>query len=164
LSRTGIHEHNNRSDWFTQRRTGAHRAPAKSRSEAGRRAGERNLEVGTGLSSGFVVIGRCPPAIGRSDQGLQLIDPLIDEQPNWTAAHFEYALALAGVGRGDEAIQALRQTVKLKPDHLEAWRVLGDHLTATGDNKAADAAYTCHVRCSTKEPVLQKADIPTTKN
>jgi len=111
----------------------------------------------------------CPPALlllaaahrlsGDLTRALQLIDPLIDEQPNWTAAHFEYALALAGVGRGDEAIQALRQTVKLKPDHLEAWRVLGDHLTATGDNKAADAAYTCHVRCSKRNRGIQAIGI-----
>ena len=94
--------------------------------------------------------------MGDPDAALDLIEPLIGEQPNWVAAHFEYGLALAGVGRGDEAIQALRRTVELKSDHIEAWRVLGDHLMATGDNKAADAAYACHIRCSTKEPVLQK--------
>ena len=95
--------------------------------------------------------------MGDPDAALNLIDPLMSDQPNWVAAHFEYGLALAAVGRGDEAITALQKTVELKPDHTEAWRLLGDHLMATGDNEAADAAYARHIRCSAKDPILQQA-------
>jgi len=110
---------------------------------------------------------RHPPALlllaaarrqsGDPAAALDLINPLVIEQPTWIAAHFELGLALAAVGRGDEAIKCLQRTVELKPDHTEAWRLLGDHLMATGDNEAADAAYARHIRCSTKDPVLQQA-------
>jgi tetratricopeptide (TPR) repeat protein len=88
---------------------------------------------------------------------LNLIEPLIGQQPAWTAAHFERGLALAAVGRGNEALKSLHRTVELKPDHTEAWRVLGDHLAAVGDTEAADAAYARHIACSTRDPVLQQA-------
>ncbi|HJW47712.1 MAG TPA: sulfotransferase, partial [Lysobacter sp.] len=61
------------------------------------------------------------------------------------------------VGRGDEAVVALRRAVALKPDLPKAWLALGDHLTATGDNAAADAAYANHVRYSTRDPALLRA-------
>jgi tetratricopeptide (TPR) repeat protein len=61
---------------------------------------------------------------------------------------------LARVGRGQEAIAALRRAVALKPDLPQAWRALGDHLMATGDMQAADAAYAQHVRHATADPRL----------
>jgi tetratricopeptide (TPR) repeat protein len=101
---------------------------------------------------------------GDPAAGLELIDPLLSEQPKWIAAHFEHGLALAAVGRGNDAIKALQRTVELKPEHTQAWRVLGDHLMAIGDNEAADAAYARHIHCSTKEPVLQQAAAAMIKN
>jgi tetratricopeptide (TPR) repeat protein len=68
-------------------------------------------------------------------------------------------LALARAGRGDETIAALRRAVQLKPDHPEAWRVLADHLMAVGDSEGADAAYSRHIQCSTRHPLLQQAAI-----
>jgi len=61
------------------------------------------------------------------------------------------------VGRGDEAIEALLKAVKFQPEHPEAWRVLADHLMATGDTEGGDAAYSRHVQCSTRDPILQEA-------
>ena len=104
-----------------------------------------------------LLLGAARRLTGDPQAALELVEPLVAEQPGWIAAHFEYGLALAAVGRGDDAIRALRRTVELKPDHTEAWRVLGDHLMATGDGEAADAAYSRHVRCSTKDPVLLQA-------
>ena len=134
-------------------------------------AAEQALEIlGSvpGYAPALLLLAAARRLSGDPAAALELIDPLLSEQPNWTAAHFEYGLALAAVGRGDETIKALQRTVELKPDHIEAWRVLGDHLLATGDNEAADAAYARHIRCSTKEPVLLKAaaavitnDVPT---
>ena len=105
---------------------------------------------------------------GNPAAALALLEPLARAQGRWTAAQFELALALAAAGRGDEALQALRKTVELKPDHMEAWRVLADHLLATGDAEGADAAYARHIQCSTRNPQLQQAatamltnDIPT---
>jgi len=101
---------------------------------------------------------------GDAAAALALVEPLVGRQPTWTAAHFEYAQALAGLGRGTEAIDALRRTVELKPDHPEAWRVLGDHLMAIGDTEAADSAYAKHVRCSTRDPELLQAATAMMKN
>ncbi len=94
---------------------------------------------------------------GDPQVALKLLESLLQSQPNWAAAHFEHGLALAAVGRGDEAIQALRNTVRLKPEHPEAWRYLADHLLATGDSAGGDAAYARHVRCATRDPALQQA-------
>jgi len=77
--------------------------------------------------------------------------------PNHAPAAFLLARANARIGRGDEAIAALRQTVKLQPEHPEAWRLLADHLAATGDTEGANAAYLRHVKASTRNPELLQA-------
>jgi tetratricopeptide (TPR) repeat protein len=77
--------------------------------------------------------------------------------PNHAPAVFLLARANACIGRGDDAIEALRRTVKLKPDHPEAWRLLADHLMAVGDTEGADAAYLRHVKASTRNPELLQA-------
>lgn len=106
--------------------------------------------------------------LGDSAAALAVFEQLLKTHANWAPAQFEYGILLAVAGRGDEAIVALRKTVELKPDHPEAWRVLAEHLMATGDAEGGDAAYARHIRCSTKDPVLQQAaaamvanDIPT---
>jgi len=101
---------------------------------------------------------------GNPAAALELLEPLVRAQGQWAAAHFERGLALAGVGRGDEAIQALRRTAELKPDHTEAWRILADHLMAIGDTEGADAAYARHIQCSTRNPLLQQAAVAMLKN
>ncbi|MSQ91639.1 MAG: tetratricopeptide repeat protein, partial [Gammaproteobacteria bacterium] len=101
---------------------------------------------------------------GDSAAALTLLEPLARAQGKWAAAHFEHGLALAAAGRGDEAIQALRRTVELKPEHTEAWRVLADHLFAIGDSEGADAAYARHIQCSTRNPLLQQAAVAMLRN
>jgi tetratricopeptide (TPR) repeat protein len=97
-----------------------------------------------------------------------VLEPLTQAQASWAAAHFEHGLALAAAGRGEEAIKALQQTVRLKPQHTRAWLALADHLVATGDSQGGDAAYARHIQCSAQEPALQQSaaamlanDIPT---
>jgi tetratricopeptide (TPR) repeat protein len=84
-------------------------------------------------------------------------EEILKAVPNHAPAAFLLARANARMGRGDDAIAALRRTVKLQPDHPEAWRVLGDHLTAIGDAESADAAYLRHVKASTRNPELLQA-------
>jgi len=110
-----------------------------------------------------------PPALhmlaaARSLQGdaqgaLDILIPLAQTQPNWAMLHFDLGLALARHGRGQEAIDALRRAVTLKPDLPQAWRALGDHLMAAGEQDAADAAYANHVRYSTHDPRLMDAAV-----
>ena len=94
---------------------------------------------------------------GHPAVALELIDKLLPLQSRWAAAHFEHSLLLAIMGRGDEAISALRTTVTLKPKHTEAWRLLADHLMAVGDSSGADEAYTRHIQSSVSDPQLQQA-------
>jgi tetratricopeptide (TPR) repeat protein len=86
-----------------------------------------------------------------------VLDPLARSQPKWAVAHCELGLALGAAGRGEEALIALRRAVQLKPDLSEAWLALADHLTATGDTAAADAAYARHIKSSTKDPRMLAA-------
>ena len=95
---------------------------------------------------------------------LAVVEPLAHRQTTWAAAHFELGLTLASAGRGDEAIQALRKTVKLKPQHPAAWRHLADHLLATGDTQGGDEAYARHIQCSTRDPLLLRAALAMGEN
>src|SRR5574337_386201 len=103
-------------------------------------------------------------ATARSIRGdvpgaLDILLPLAQKQPNWAMLHFDLGVALGLAGRGQQAIDALRRAVTLKPDLPQAWRELGDHLMAAGDQKAADAADAKHVRYSTHDPLLMAAAV-----
>ncbi len=73
-------------------------------------------------------------------------------------------LALGALGKGDEAIAALRRAVSLKPDLPDAWRALGDHYSALEMREAADAAFAQHLRYSTRDPKLMNAALALTEN
>ena len=101
---------------------------------------------------------------GKPQAALEILEPLLNAQHKWAAAHFEYGASLGMVGRGDEAIKALLKAVQFQPEHPEAWRVLADHLMATGDSKGGDAAYARHVQCSVRDPMLREAAGAMVKN
>lgn len=108
-------------------------------------------------------------ALARSregdDQGaLDILIPLARTQPHWALLHAELGMVLGRLGRGQEAIGALRHAVTLKPDLPQAWRALADHLMAAGEQDAADAAYASHVRYSTHDPRLLEAAIALAEN
>ncbi len=123
-------------------------------------AAEQAMEI-------LAAVPRYPPALlllgsaqrqaGDAATALELFDGLVKEQTRWSSAHFERGLTLAALGRGNEAIESLRRTTELKPDHTAAWRILGDHLFAIGDSKAAESAHSRHISCATKDPELRKA-------
>ena len=101
---------------------------------------------------------------GQPQTALEILEPLLNAQHKWAAAHFEYGASLSMVGRGEEAIKALLKAVQFQPEHPEAWRFLADHLTATGDTQGGDLAYTRHVQCSTRDPILREAAGAMVKN
>ena len=101
---------------------------------------------------------------GDPQAALDILKPLLNAQHEWAAAWFERGMALGALGRGDEAINALLKAVKFQSEHPEAWRVLADHFTATGDADRADAAYARHIKCSTRDPMLQEAAAAMVKN
>ena len=73
-------------------------------------------------------------------------------------------LALGRLGRGEEAIAALRRAVHFKPAQPEAWRALGDHYTALEMREAADEAFAQHLRHSTRDPKLMNAALALAEN
>ena len=102
------------------------------------------------LAAAKAVQGDLPGALG-------ILESLVQTQPNWAVAQLDLGLALGRSGRGQEAIDALRRALTLKPDLPQAWRALGDHLMAAGEQEAADAAYASHVLHSTSDPRLLAA-------
>ncbi|MFM7627661.1 MAG: tetratricopeptide repeat protein, partial [Gammaproteobacteria bacterium] len=94
---------------------------------------------------------------GDAAAALALLDPLLQERPEWLPDLYERALALGVAGQGDAAIAALREVLRQQPTHPEAWRVLAEHLMATGETAEADTAQARHVQCATRNPRLQQA-------
>jgi tetratricopeptide (TPR) repeat protein len=84
-------------------------------------------------------------------------DEILKAAPDHPQALLMRGLGLGAAGQGDSAIATLRRAVAVKPDMPDAWRALGDHLTAIGDTAAADAAYARQVKASTKDPRLMQA-------
>jgi tetratricopeptide (TPR) repeat protein len=73
-------------------------------------------------------------------------------------------LALGYLGKGEEAIAALRRAVHFKPALPDAWRALGDHYSALEMREAADEAFAQHLRHSTHDPKLMSAALALAEN
>jgi tetratricopeptide (TPR) repeat protein len=112
------------------------------------------LRVVPGHPMAQLIAGIARRRLGDAAGALELIEPVAAAQPNAPAAHFELGLTYGELGRGEAAIAALRRAVALKPDLADAWRALGDHLTAIGDATGADAAYAHQIKASTRDPRL----------
>lgn len=104
-----------------------------------------------------LLLGAAQRSNGDAAAAVATLEPLSRSQPNWAQAHYELGLALGAERKGEAAVAALRRSVKLKTDQPDAWRALGDHLTATGDVEGADDAYAHHIRYSTRDPRLMEA-------
>lgn len=96
-------------------------------------------------------------ARGQTTEALAILEPLALAEPRAGAVQLELGIARGRSGRQSAAIAALQRAVALKPDLSQAWNALGDHLAAAGDTDAAQAAYTQHLRYSTRDPALMAA-------
>jgi tetratricopeptide (TPR) repeat protein len=112
------------------------------------------LRVVPGHPMAQLIAGIARRRLGDAAGALELIEPVAAAQPNAPAVHFELGLTYGELGRGEAAIAALRRAVALKPDLADAWRALGDHLSAIGDTAGADAAYAHQIKASTRDPRL----------
>jgi len=121
--------------------------------QAAEQAGEI-LKAVPGHPAALLMSGAALRRTGDMAGALGVLEPLAQSQPNSAATQYELGLALGDSGRGEAAVAALRRAVALKPDMPDAWRALGDHLTAMGDADGADAAYARHIQSSTKDPRL----------
>ena len=109
-------------------------------------------------------IGVAQRKLGRLQEATATLRDLADAQPGWAPAQYELGVTLGLAGAGEAAVDALRRAVRIKPDIGDAWRLLGDHLTAMGDTAAADAAYANHVRHSSRDPRLLAPAIALVEN
>src|SRR5688572_9732537 len=115
------------------------------------------LKVAPGHPLATLLLGVAQRRSGDAAASQSTLEPLAQSQPNWAAAHFELGLTLGVCRNGEGAVAALRRAVTLKPEMPDAWRALGDHLTAIGDASGADDAYAQHIKHSTRDPRLLEA-------
>jgi predicted Zn-dependent protease len=104
-----------------------------------------------------LILGAARRIVGESRAALEVLEPLAREQRRWPAAQLELGVALGESGRGPEAIAALRRATELKSDLPDAWRLLADHLDATGDAAGADQARARFIKSANRDPRLMTA-------
>jgi tetratricopeptide (TPR) repeat protein len=115
------------------------------------------LKVAPGHPLATLLLGVAQRRAGDAAASQAVLGPLAQSQPNWAAVHYELGLTLGVRRNGEGAVAALRRAVSLKPEMPDAWRALGDHLTAIGDASGADEAYAQHIKFSTHDPRLLEA-------
>jgi tetratricopeptide (TPR) repeat protein len=115
------------------------------------------LKVAPGHPLASLLLGVAHRRSGDPAASQTVLESLAQSQPNWAAVHHELGLTLGVRRNGDGAVAALRRAVSLKSEMPDAWRALGDHLTAIGDATGADEAYAQHIKFSTRDPRLLEA-------
>jgi tetratricopeptide (TPR) repeat protein len=115
------------------------------------------LKVAPGHPGATLILGIARRTTADLEAALALLEPLAERQPRWAAAHYELGLALGALGRGEQAVAALRRSVQLDPGLPDAWRALADHLAAMGDDPGAQAARARFLKASTRDPRLLAA-------
>jgi len=90
-------------------------------------------------------------------KGLDVLAPLLDEHTDSPGFLHEIAQCMGGVGRGDDAVRALRKAVTIDPKHAPCWQSLGHQLAVAGDEKGSRQAFERHFELSTRHPELLEA-------
>ncbi len=114
-------------------------------------AGEATGTLETALGHARALLARDPAlALAQTDEILRVVR----DAP---AALLLRGQALGAIGRGCEAVAALRRAAQRDPASAETWRALADQLVLAGDGMGADAAYARAIRASVNVPVLIEA-------
>ncbi len=90
-------------------------------------------------------------------KGLDVLTPLLAEYRDSPDFLHEIAQCLGAVGRGDDAINALRRATTLDPKHALSWQSLGHQLKVAGDEDGSRQAFERHFELSTRHPELIEA-------
>jgi Flp pilus assembly protein TadD len=80
-------------------------------------------------------------ATGRKSIGVEMLEQLVAERPNYVRARMNLARLYAADGAMKAAIAEVNEVVVLRPNHWKAWHFLARLSQAIGDNEAAIEAY-----------------------
>jgi tetratricopeptide (TPR) repeat protein len=94
---------------------------------------------------------------GRPLNALKLLQPLLPLQSESPDFLHEIAQCYGALGRGEEAIEALRRAVAIDPKHAPSWQSLGHQLKVAGDEQGSRQAFEQHFTLSTRHPELVEA-------
>ncbi len=94
---------------------------------------------------------------GKPQKGLDVLAPLLAGHRDSPGFLHEIAQCLGGVGRGEDAISALRRAVSINPKHAACWQSLGHQLAVIGDQEGSRQAFEQHFKLSTRHPELVEA-------
>ncbi len=94
---------------------------------------------------------------GQPQQSLDLLQPMAARHSDSPSFLLEYGQTLSALGRGDEALETLRKSVRLDRRNTAAWRALGDQLMVAGDEQGARAAFEKHYVSAVRFPELIEA-------
>jgi tetratricopeptide (TPR) repeat protein len=118
---------------------------------------EEILKQIPGQPAALLLLALAKRGLGAAEEALSLLHSLSSAEPGFALAHCELGVTLRGLGRSGEAIAPLRRAVALKPDLGAAWLALGGLYTDIGEVRNADAAYSQHVKCATRDPRMRAA-------
>ena len=115
------------------------------------------LSVFPDLAPAKQILGVAYRLQGQPEKALSVFESLEEIHPDSPDLLYDLGLALGAVGRGDEAIAALRRAVQINPRHALAWRSLADQLSVAGDEAGSNEALDKHLEVSTSHPELIEA-------
>jgi tetratricopeptide (TPR) repeat protein len=84
-------------------------------------------------------------------------EEILKQIPGQPAARLVQALAQRALDAPESALAILRALVAEHPTYAAAWMALADLLGRIGDEEAAQVAFSHYIRCSTRDPQLQRA-------
>ena len=93
----------------------------------------------------------------KPQKGLEILTVMLGDFLDSPDFLHEIAQCYGAVGRGDEAIHALRRAVTLDPKHAPSWQSLGHQLKVAGDEQGSQQAFEKHFALSTRHPELVEA-------
>jgi tetratricopeptide (TPR) repeat protein len=90
-------------------------------------------------------------------KGLDVLAPLLAEHCDSPGLLHAMAQCLGAVGRGNDAISALRRAIAIDPKHIRSWQSLGHQLAVAGDQEGSRQAFQRHFELTTRHPELVEA-------
>jgi tetratricopeptide (TPR) repeat protein len=115
------------------------------------------LQVVPGYPPARLLLAQAHRVQGHWSRALALLVDLVATEPRWAAAHLEMGQLQAYRGQTSAAISALRESLRLKADQPDAWRLLADQLDMTGETVAAEDARARFIKSANRDPQLMAA-------